>query len=130
MGKKTSVLGMAGRAAMMTPAVAFGAPLLNGISQGADIQDMLPEGLVDNVKEAVSGVMNSPAVGQMQDKLGDMISGLRGGLLGRTGDLGGISSSFGEASATLFPQGLQLPNAQGFGDHFSKIKDTAKGMMG
>lgn len=113
---------------MLTPAVASGAPLINGLVQGANLEGFLPDGFIDKAKETLSNVINGPAVGQAGDRLGDMIKGLRGGLLSKVGDMGGVGEMAEQASG-LFPQGLKFPNAGEIGAGFSKIKESARSLM-
>jgi hypothetical protein len=126
-----STVALGAKIATLTPAMAVGAPLLNELTQGAsNLKDILPEGFVDKAKETFSNVMSSPAVEQAQDRIGDMVRGLRGGLLGKVNDMGSLGEMGGRMDGIVsdnikFFNGLKTAEFGNIKKGFDQLRQNA-----
>lgn len=112
--------------AMAGPLVSAAAPVINGIVEGGSLSGMLPEGVIEKGRQAISGLTQSMGEGRgLGARVSELVSSLRGGLVGQNiPTLGAFSDKVGEIGfgANLFPDGLRLPSGHALEGSVNRLK--------
>lgn len=119
--------------AMAGPVLAGAAPFVNGIVEGGSISGMLPENLMEKGKSAFTSLTQGEMGGRLGSKVNDLVSSLRGGLLGQNiPNPGGFMDKMGEAGlgANLFPDGFKLPGGHALEGGLNRLKQDVGGFIG
>lgn len=111
--------------AMAGPLISAAAPFINGIVEGGTMAGVLPDNLMQKGREVFSSLTQGEMGGKLGARVNDLVSGLRGGLVGQSlPSGGGLMGKLGESGigANLFPDGFKLPSGRGLEGGLNRIK--------
>lgn len=109
--------------AMAGPFISAAAPVINGITDGGSLSGILPEGIVQKGKDAIASITQGDVGSKLGSRVNDLVSNLRGGLLGQNiPSAGGFNMDGAGLGANLFPDGLKLPGGHALEQGFNRIK--------
>ena len=109
--------------AVAGPFISAAAPVVNGITDGGSLSGILPEGIVQKGKDAIASITQGDIAPKLGSRVNDLISNLRGGLLGQSiPEAGGFNMGGAGLGADLFPDGFKLPGGHALEQGFSRIK--------